>query len=100
MTSRRHIGRREFLGRSAALGVGTWAAAPAARVLGANDRLRLGLIGAGARGRDLLSQGLKLPNAELVAAADVYTRPRDGGRSVVAGIPRFHDHTGLPDRQG
>src|SRR3989442_2033083 len=99
MTSRRHIGRREFLGRSAALGVGTWAAAPAARVLGANDRLRLGLIGAGARGRDLLSQVLKLPNAELVAAADVYTRRRDEVRSVVPGIRTFSDHRALLDRQ-
>ena len=42
--------RREFLGRSAGAGIAVWTAVSAGRVLGANDRLRVGLIGCGSRG--------------------------------------------------
>jgi predicted dehydrogenase len=42
--------RREFLGRSAGAGIAAWTAVSAGRVLGANDRLRVGLIGCGSRG--------------------------------------------------
>ncbi len=95
--SKKRIGRREFIGRTARAGVAVWAASPAARVLAANDRIRLGLIGAGARGQDLLSQALKLPNVELVAAADVYTRRLDETRRVVPGVRTFSDHRALLD---
>jgi len=70
---------------------------PVARVLGANDRLRLGLIGGGARGQDLLSQALKLPNVELVAVADVYTRRHDEVRRVAPAARAFSDHRRLLD---
>jgi predicted dehydrogenase len=93
------IGRREFVGRSAALGVGMWTASSAARVLGANERIGLGLIGAGARGQELLSQARKLPGVEPVAVADVYTRRLDEVRSVVPGIQAFNDHRALLDRK-
>lgn len=94
-----NIGRREFVGRSAALGVGIWTASSAARVLGANERIRLGLIGAGARGQELLSQARKLPGVEAVAVADVYARRLDEVRSVVPGIQAFGDHRTLLDRK-
>lgn len=42
--------RREFLNQSARAGVAAWTALSASRVLGANDRLRVGLIGCGGRG--------------------------------------------------
>src|SRR5207245_5898469 len=42
------MGRRDFVAKSVAAGVGAWAASGNARVLGAADRVRLGLIGAGA----------------------------------------------------
>ena len=42
--------RREFLGKSAGAGIAVWTAVSAGRVLGANDRLRVGLIGCGGRG--------------------------------------------------
>jgi len=51
--------RRDFLGKTA--GAAAFAAlSPAARVLGANDRIRLGMIGPGARGQELLGQLQKL----------------------------------------
>jgi len=43
--------RREFLKTSASAGVAAWTAVSASRVYGANDRLRVGLIGCGGRGR-------------------------------------------------
>lgn len=46
-----------------------------ARILGANDRVRIGAIGTGGRCRYLLSLVNKLPNTEIVALCDVY-KPR------------------------
>ncbi|PYO44508.1 MAG: gfo/Idh/MocA family oxidoreductase [Gemmatimonadetes bacterium] len=93
----RTIGRRQFLANTAAAGAAVWVMSPMARVLGANDRLRLGLIGGGARGQELLSQALKLPNVELVAVADVYTRRHDEVRRVAPAARAFSDHRRLLD---
>jgi hypothetical protein len=57
--------RREFLKKAGAAAV----ALPTARVLGANDRVRLGIIGPGARGQELMKSFQAAPNAEWVAAA-------------------------------
>ena len=55
---RRRLGRREFVksavGAGVALGVVGGATPAQARVLGANDRINVALIGAGGRGRRLL----------------------------------------------
>jgi predicted dehydrogenase len=97
--TRKRMGRREFVGRTAAAGVAVWAASPTARVLGANNTIRFGLIGAGARGQELLSQALKLPDVELVAVADVYTRRLDEVRRVVPGVRALSDHRSLLDHK-
>src|SRR5258708_30603335 len=89
------MGRRAFVHRSAAAGAGVWAALPLSRVLGANDRLRLGLIGAGARGQDLLSQLLRQHNVELVAVADVYSRRFDDVRATRPAARAFKHHRAL-----
>lgn len=44
----------------------------ASRILGANDRVRIGLIGCGGRGRYVGRFMSEAPNAQFVAAADVY----------------------------
>src|SRR5260370_23921857 len=93
------MGRRAFVHRSAAAGAGVWAALPLSRVLGANDRLRLGLIGAGAGGQDLLSQLLRQSNVELVAVADVYSRRSDEVRATVPAVRAFKDHRALLDQK-
>src|SRR2546428_12372089 len=91
----RTIGRRQFLANTAAAGAAVWVMSPMARVLGANDRLRLGLIGGGARGPELLSQALKLPHVELVAVAGVYTRRHDEVPPVAPGGRAVRDHRPL-----
>jgi predicted dehydrogenase len=70
---------------------------PTGRVLGANDRVRLGIIGPGARGQELMREFLKAPNAEFVAAADVYTRRHDEAKRLAPGIQTFNDHRRLLD---
>ena len=42
------------------------------RPVGANDRLRFGIIGVGMEGSGVLSSALSIPGAECVAAADLY----------------------------
>jgi predicted dehydrogenase len=90
------IDRRDFLGKLA-VGTAAYLAYPAARVLGANDRVRVGMIGAGARGQELLGQVLKVPNAEIVAIADVYTRRHDEVKAFVPGVRAVKDHRQLLD---
>jgi predicted dehydrogenase len=81
----RGVNRREFIRRSAigaaAAGVlGSTMSRPAnARILGANDRINLGIIGVGGRGGAILGELLTLKksgnyNIDVVAVCDVYER--------------------------
>src|SRR5436305_6829762 len=87
--------RRDFI--KTAAGTAALLAYPPASVLGANDRVRVGMIGVGARGQDLLKQLLAVPNAQLVAVADIYSRRRDEAQHLVPGIQTFADHQRLLD---
>src|SRR5579859_1703679 len=87
--------RRTFL-KQAALGAAVLAYPPA-RVLGANNRVRVGMIGVGGRGTDLLQEALTIPDIQLVAMADVYSRRRDAAKAKVPGIQTFDDHRRLLD---
>jgi predicted dehydrogenase len=87
--------RRTFL-KQAAIGAAVLAY-PSARVLGANDRIRVGMIGVGDRGNDLLGQIRGVHGVEVVAMADVYGRRRDEAKSKVPGIQTFDDHRRLLD---
>ncbi|HXU83505.1 MAG TPA: Gfo/Idh/MocA family oxidoreductase [Polyangia bacterium] len=65
---------------------GLAAVASARRALGANDRLRVGLIGPGTQGQNLLrsfQQFAAQSNAELVAVCDLWTRRRDQAAAQV-----------------
>jgi predicted homoserine dehydrogenase-like protein len=70
------INRRSFLKRSAAglAGAGTLVApsSASARVAGANDRVRIGVIGTGRQGRSDLHAHAELPEVDIVALSDVY----------------------------
>jgi len=88
--------RRDFV-KQAALGSAVLLTMPTSRVLGANDRVRVGMIGVGGRGQDLLKQVLAIPNAQLVAIADIYSRRRDEARQMAPGIQTLDDHRRLLD---
>jgi predicted dehydrogenase len=86
--------RRTFLKQAA---LGTAALAFPASVLGANDRVRVAMIGVGDRGTALLEQVIAIPNVELVAMADVYSRRRDEAKKKVPGIQTFVDYRRVLD---
>jgi predicted dehydrogenase len=88
--------RRSFI-KQAALGTAAFLAYPTSKVLGANDRVRVGMIGAGGRGQDLLRQVLRVPNVELVAMADVYSRRHEEAKKMAPGIQTLDDHRRLLD---
>jgi len=65
--------RREFTKTATAVGIVTAGTAlSAGRVLGANDRVRLGFIGLGNRGDQVLTAFLAHKDAEVVALCDIY----------------------------
>jgi predicted dehydrogenase len=88
--------RRHFLHK-----MGSGAAAASAlsysRILGANDRIGLGVIGCGDRGRFDMSCFLKDPSVAVVALCDVYTRQLDIAKKTAADAKTFSDHRRLLD---
>ena len=88
--------RRDFVKQSV-LGTAALLAYPPARVLGANDRARVGMIGVGGRGQELLKQVLELRDIQLVAIADVYSRSREEAKKTASGIQTLDDHRRLLD---
>ncbi len=94
------IGRRQFLKQAAAgaaVGFTFSSNRVFGRVLGANDRVRLGIIGAGARGKELMGEFLSVPNVEFVAAADVYTARHDEAKKLAPSMKSFDDYRRLLD---
>src|SRR6266481_3453335 len=88
--------RRDFVKQSV-VAAAAFLAYPPSRVLGANDRVRVGMIGVGGRGQELLKQVLEVPNAQLVAIADVYTRRREEAKQMAPGIQTLDDYRRLLD---
>lgn len=90
--------RRDFM-KKAALGTAGLLVQPRLRAKGANDRVRVGMIGVGGRGQELLHQVLATPDTQLVAVADIYSRRRDEARQLAQGIQTLDDHRRLLDRK-
>jgi predicted dehydrogenase len=88
--------RRDFL-KQTAMGAAAMLAYPPAGVVGANDRVRVGMIGVGNRGQDLLQEALSVPNVQVVAIADVYRRRHEEAKKFVPGVVAFDDHRRLLD---
>ena len=84
--SRSEPTRRDFVKQATAAAVGSAVLSSAssyARILGANDRLRVGVVGFSERGMDaLLPAFLELSgshNCELVAVSDIWSLRREEG---------------------
>ena len=88
--------RRKFLGKVATGLAGTLAAVPA-RALGANERLRVGIIGVGDRGLELLNQIRVCDNAEVVAFADAYSKRLEKAASFAPNGAAFADYRRILD---
>jgi predicted dehydrogenase len=81
--------RRTFLGQVAS-SLGTLAMPGA--VLGANDRIRVGIIGYGARGSEIAADAMACPNTEFVAVTDIYTAQLERAKSRIPGAKTYLDH--------
>ena len=100
MENANKISRRAFVSASAASIVAT--AASANRVLGANNRLRVGIIGCGG-----LAQGEHIPklmrmkeadNVEIAAVCDVYQKRLDQAAATTGAAP-VKDYRAILDRK-
>jgi predicted dehydrogenase len=70
---------------------------PSSRVLGANDRVRFGMIGVGGRGMEDFRSALRSTNVEAVGIADLYTRRLDEAKSVAPQAKTYTDFHRLLD---
>ncbi|HBY61510.1 MAG TPA: hypothetical protein DEH78_16940 [Solibacterales bacterium] len=74
-------------------------AASYVRILGANEKVRLGAVGVGPRGQYLLRQSKKLA-AECVAVCDVYSARLDQAASAAGeGVKTYKDHRQVLDHK-
>lgn len=89
--------RRSVL-RTAAMGAAALTASSYQKVMGANDRVRLGLIGAGSRGTGVMGNFQKA-GTEVVAVCDVYAAMVDRAQQKAPGAKGFSDHHKLLDLQ-
>src|SRR6478736_6410733 len=81
--------RRNFIGKVASGLAGTLAVS---NVLGANDKIRLGIIGAGDRGMHIVREAMACPNTEFVAFADIYTKRLEDAKKVAPNAKTYLDH--------
>jgi predicted dehydrogenase len=79
MNEKSDLSRREFLKDTAAgaAGVALLGGLAPARVLGANDCIRVGVLGSGGRARYLMRQFKTFPATQFVAVCDVYGPHRE-----------------------
>jgi len=75
--------RRDFVRSSIAAGVGM--ALPFSRVFGANDEIRVGVVGIHGRGRGLISEFHRIAGVRIVALCDV------DGNTLDREVKRFQD---------
>ena len=86
--------RRDLLTGAVAL-----TAASQSRILGANDRISVGLIGCGARSRELQPPFQKL-NGPLTAVCDVWRTRAEQSQAQAPGSKLFDDHRRLLEMPG
>ncbi len=83
--------RREFLKKTSGSALAV-AASSYSRVMGANERINLGLIGAGGRGTDVLGHFQKNPAIQVVAVCDIYGQRLSAAQQNAPGSAAFADH--------
>lgn len=90
--------RRDFGKQAALAGVGT--ALSQARVAGANERIRLGFIGLGNRGDQVLDAFLQHKDAEVVAVCDIYAPYREFAAQKIGTSPKpYPDYRQVLDQK-
>ena len=85
------IARRDLLRGTAVAAT----AASYSRILGANDKINLGVIGCGDRGMLDMTQFIANPSVQVTALADVYAQHLDNFRTKAPNAKEFRDHRKL-----
>lgn len=85
-----HVSRRSFIKTSAAV-VGAGAALASAKVHGANERIRLGVIGTANRGGQLIGATLEHADAHIVALCDVYAPAAEKWAQKLESAPQVYN---------
>jgi predicted dehydrogenase len=87
------INRRTFLGKTAQVGIATAIATSKTRpILGANERVRMGIIGSGGMGRNHMNR-FKSQGVEWVAVCDVYNMNMQKGLDIAgSGAKSYTDY--------
>jgi predicted dehydrogenase len=90
------VPRRAFLGVTAATALSY------SRVMGANERVQIGLIGCGERGRGDMGNFIKSDMAGVAALCDIYETNLEAGKKVAnnPGVKTFSDHRKLLETPG
>lgn len=87
------VSRRGFMAASLT-------AASAVRVLGANERIRMGIVGAGSRGSYLIDQANRVGGIEWAAVSDAWDVRREQSRKVTSeSVGLYADYRRLLDRK-
>lgn len=94
------INRRGFIQSAAAIGGMAAVQSASAAVLGSNDRIRLGVIGVGNRGDQLINAFLPHKDAEIVAVCDVYEPYIGPAIEKIGGkVEAYRDYRKMLDRK-
>ncbi|MBI4908046.1 MAG: Gfo/Idh/MocA family oxidoreductase [Acidobacteria bacterium] len=88
------IARRDLL-RSAGSASLAWTAASYSRILGANDKVNLGLVGAGGRGSFVMGVFLRSGQVNVTAVCDVFADRTDKALQQAKEAKGFNDHRKL-----
>jgi len=92
------LSRRDFIKTSAVVGAGVSTALSASKVHGANDRIRLGLVGTANRGGQLMRAALEFDDVEIGALCDVDLSQMEARRpELPEGVPEYQDYRDMLD---
>ena len=93
------MNRRELF-RHASAGAAALTAASYSRVLGANDRVNLGVIGCGGRGSYVMGVFQKNPIVDVAAVCDVWETRGERAKAKAANAKVYQDHRRVLDQPG
>jgi predicted dehydrogenase len=88
--------RRQVL-RSVTMTAAAMSAASYNKILGANERIQLGLIGAGGRGRAVMNTFIKTDRVEVPAVCDVWPQRSAEAKQTAVNAQTFTDHRKMLD---
>jgi predicted dehydrogenase len=86
--------RRNFIGKVASGIAGSLAATT---VLGANERIRVGIIGAGDRGMQILREAAQCPGVDIAGLCDIYSKRLETAGKEFPNAVKFYDHRRMLD---